>query len=330
MERIFISWIPSSTRSQLLANEFNAKAFYVKYLAKKNLFHTFARYFIAMFHTVFILYKTKPKFVFVMNLPVFLPMVVYLYTRINTDAHYIIDSHSTMFNRTIWKKFIPVMKIVYRKSFLNIAHTDYDAKTFESWGVKTAVMYNDFCSYASYEKAQLHTDNNIVVIASYSPDEPIHEIILAAEELQNIHFYITGSAESAKRFGIGKVPKNVTLTGFLPVEEFIGLLKSADAALILVNTDNTMQAGAWEALSCETPIIITDWPLLKTAFPMGAVYVKNSKTGIQDGVTRLFKNKNQLKDEIIRLKGEKIELHEKEVYEIENILNSSFPSRKSG
>jgi glycosyltransferase involved in cell wall biosynthesis len=76
------------------------------------------------------------------------------------------------------------------------------------------------------------------------------------------------------------MPPNVTLTGFLPTAAYGGLLSSADAVLALTTRDHTMLRGAYEAVYQGTPVIVSDWPLLREAFPAGAVHVDNTAAAI--------------------------------------------------
>jgi glycosyltransferase involved in cell wall biosynthesis len=257
-----------------------------------------------------------------MNQPVFLPIIVYCYAKL-TQSHYVLDSHSGLFNKRVWRTFIPIMKRIYKCASLNIAHNDHDAEKYRAWGVKTAVLGTEVYPYEGYAKGHLETKNNIVVIGSFAKDEPTAEILAAAAELGNVHFYFTGSKQTAeKRIGTKGIPSNVTLTGFLPREEFIGLVKAADVALVLVTTGNTMQMGAWEAMSCGTPLILSDWELLRSTFPKGAVFVQNTKEGIQEGIAVFLENQKKLKNEIVQLKMEKQPLWDREISRIQAILKS--------
>jgi hypothetical protein len=120
------------------------------------------------------------------------------------------------------------------------------------------------------------------------------------------------------------LPRNVTLTGFLPREQFIGLVKAADAALALVTTDNTMQMAAWEATSCDTPLILSDWALLRSTFPKGAVFVRNQRESIEEGIRRFFRNREELQADIRQLKIEKRRLWDGEVRAIEAVLKAQL------
>jgi glycosyltransferase involved in cell wall biosynthesis len=322
MERVFMTWVSFSSRSQLLSHAFNARPYYINYLTKKTFGRTLMRYFLAAFHTLFTLCRSKPRFIFLMNQPVFLPMIVFCYSKI-TKSHYVLDSHSGLFNKRVWRTFIPIMKQIYKGCSLNIAHNDHDAETYRTWGARTAVLGTEVYPYESYEKTCLETVNNVVVIGKFAVDEPVEEIVSAAIAFDNVHFYFTGPMERAsKRIDIRKLPKNITLTGFLPREEFIGLVKAADVALVLVTTENTMQMGAWEAMSCETPVILSDWELLRLTFPKGVIFVRNTKQSIHEGISRFFTDKEALTKDIIQLKAEKRRLWDNEISMIDDILKS--------
>ena len=332
MNRIFISWTAPASRTDLLVDTFKAESYHVSYFLKNDLLYKLIRYVFATFETIYLLFNKKPKIVFLINQPVFLPMVVYICSRLR-KFHYVIDSHSGLFNKRIWSFFIPIMKIIYRHSCLNIAHNNHDADIYKSWGVKTMVLGTEFYSDINSKNVDLATTKNIVVIGIFAPDEPIPEILQAAPDLPDVNFYITGPIDNAKKRGIIKWPKNVTLTDFLPRENFLGLVKSSDAAMILVETDNTMQRGAWEAMACGTPLIISDWEILRDTFPRGAIYVDNSKSSIIDGVRAFFDNIEQLKMEIINLRDEKGSLWNSEVdnvmYFIDSLELSSVKNKRS-
>ena len=320
MERIFLTWSPFASRSDLLAGSFNAKSYRISYLSKKTLLHTVLRYCAASFHTLYILLSEKPKIVFLINQPVFLPIVVCIYCRIRR-SHYILDSHSGLLNKRVWRTFVPLMKIIYRGCSLNIAHNEHDAQIYRSWGAKTAILGTEYYSHSDFKKLKLNTERNVVVIAVFGADEPIQEVLAAAAELSDVSFYITGPIQNARKLGITNHPPNVTLTGFLPRDEFVGLIMAADAAMVLVTTDNTMQMGAWEALSCQTPLIISNWPILRNTFPKGAIFVDNSKSGITNGVRAFFRNKDQLKREIVQLREEKLSVWKGEVDRVRNFID---------
>src|SRR5262245_42665847 len=95
--RIFLNWVKYSSRSETIARALNAELFYIPYLQKKGILYAFLRYACALFHSLIFLARTRPKVVFVMNQPVFLPMLVYLMSLV-LRFQYVVDSHSGLFN----------------------------------------------------------------------------------------------------------------------------------------------------------------------------------------------------------------------------------------
>ena len=78
-----------------------------------------------------------------------------------------------------------------------------------------------------------------------------------------------------------------TLTGFLSDGAYGSLLHDADAVMTLTTRDHTMLRGAWEAVYQGTPVIVSDWPMLRDAFDEGAVHVDNTPEGIVQGILEI-------------------------------------------
>jgi hypothetical protein len=74
-----------------------------------------------------------------------------------------------------------------------------------------------------------------------------------------------------------------------------------------------MQMGAWEAMSCDTPLILSKSRLLRTTFPKGAVFVSNTPEGIANGIIEFFANKDRLTKDISSLKQEKRRIWNSEI-----------------
>jgi glycosyltransferase involved in cell wall biosynthesis len=51
--------------------------------------------------------------------------------------------------------------------------------------------------------------------------------------------------------------------------------------------DHTMLRGAWEATYQGTPVVVSDWPVLRQAFDEGAVHVDNTGAGIARGIRKI-------------------------------------------
>jgi glycosyltransferase involved in cell wall biosynthesis len=158
----------------------------------------------------------------------------------------------------------------------------------EEWGGRSVVISDVPIDHHKSYKVLSLPDPSIVVVASYMFDEPIEEIVEAARNLPEVNFLMTGDQRRLHRKIRESLPDNVMLTGFVSRDEYFSYLSSARAVMALTTRDNTMQMGAYEALSLEQPIITSDWNILRESFGDGAVYVDNTVQGIVTGVEQLL------------------------------------------
>jgi glycosyltransferase involved in cell wall biosynthesis len=145
----------------------------------------------------------------------------------------------------------------------------------------------------------------VVVICSFSPDEPISEVLQASKMLPEIEFYITGDYTRALERPDKKITPNVILTGYLNRNDYAALLRSADTIIALTKRDNTMLSGANEAFALSKPLITTGWPSLRNYFGTAAVYVSNHHTPeeIAEAVNEVGNKKTDLVKESKQLKN---------------------------
>jgi hypothetical protein len=61
--------------------------------------------------------------------------------------------------------------------------------------------------------------------------------------------------------------------------------------------------GGFEAVSLGTPLITSDWPILRDYFSLGTVHVPNTVEGICKGVRRAQSEHNALQRDILRLRA---------------------------
>ena len=69
----------------------------------------------------------------------------------------------------------------------------------------------------------------------------------------------------------------------------------------LTTRDNTLLMGGFETVSLGTPLITSDWPVLKEYFPLGTVHIPNTVDGLCEGVHLVMKNQANLKQEMIQM-----------------------------
>ena len=139
----------------------------------------------------------------------------------------------------------------------------------------------------------------------------------AAQQLPEIHFYITGKLNSkAAPFLDNCTAENIHFTDFIPDDEYHGLLVKSDLIAVLTTRDHTMQRGAYEAIYLGKPVLTSDWNLLRSNFPKGAVFVDNSSSGIIHGLKTAINDLPNLTKDARDLKGWKLSNWERRKNEI--------------
>ena len=71
---------------------------------------------------------------------------------------------------------------------------------------------------------------------------------------------------------------NIILTGYLPDDEYIALLKSADVIIVLTSQDHTLTCGSYESIVLGKPMVLTDTEAIKNHFNKGS---EQSKSQLQ-------------------------------------------------
>jgi glycosyltransferase involved in cell wall biosynthesis len=268
-----------------------------------------------------VLIKYKPSIIFVSVPPIFAALVVYAYNLIY-KAEFIIDSHTGALDG-MWKNFIFLHKFLSKRALTTIVTNEHLAEIFTGWDTNTLVLGDIVMSFPKITKINLSKKFNLVNINTFSSDEPLEKILEAASKLPQVEFYITGNLMHDYQGLHKKYPhKNVTFTDFLPDYEYLQLVKSADAAMIFTKMNYTMQRGAYEAMSLGTPIIISNWPILRETFYKGAIYVENEEESIRKGILAMVKNKRTLDDKILELKKERIKIFNAKIDSLRTLISS--------
>jgi len=77
-----------------------------------------------------------------------------------------------------------------------------------------------------------------------------------------------------------------------------------DTVIDLTDRDHTLLLGAFEAVSLGTPLIVSDWPILREYFSHGAVHVANTADAICEGIQQAQREHATLRKEIALLRDE--------------------------
>lgn len=297
-----VAWAPYSRMSDTFARELRGKLFCIHYLRFQSPLHAPFKYVLQALRTLQVLMRERPTAVHVQTPPFVCGLVVLLYCRL-VGARYVLHYHSAAF-ASIWGWALPVQRFLARHAATNIVTNEHWAAVVRGWGGHSLVMVDPFLDLPEGVSFPVRPGFNLAFVSTFAPDEPTAAVLQAATLLPEVNFYITGNLQKLRAELRAQAPPNVIFTGFLdPYREYPGLLRAADAIMVLTTRDHTLQLGGCEAIAVGKPLITSDWPYLRQVFAGGAVYVADSAESIREGILALRQHYEELQRETLALRA---------------------------
>ncbi len=307
MNASFVTWYPSCRRSDTIAAELGGRSHLIHYLRFKQPIYAPAKYVLQTIATFRRLFKDRPELVLVASPPVFAVMAVWTYGKL-TGTPYIIDAHTGVFDDRRWRWANRLSKKFSRKSVLTIVTNEHLRREVEGWGATALVIGDVPVAFPDGPQMSLPEGHNVVVVNTFSQDEPLNEILSAARLLPSVNFHVTGNLSHSRIAITAEAPANVRFTGWISDADYAGLLRAADVVLCLTTHDHTMQRGAYEAMALDKPLITSNWGLLRATFNHGTLHVDNSPSAIAEAVQSALSEQSRLSTEMAQLREERREI----------------------
>ena len=287
-KRIWIVW-ETQRRSIQLSKALNCKLFIIE-------LNGIFRYPVSILKSLYIFFIERPTIIFVQNPSMILAALACLYCRL-LNIPLVVDRHTTfLLDKPIlntWKRliFIFLHKFTIKKANITIVTNDHLAELVKQSMGNPFILPDPLPIMFPTHKKTLKGNMTILVPSSFRHDEPIDQIIQANKLLakENMFFYITGNYRKYSKNLISEAPPNVIVTGFLPDQEYVDLLYSVDAVMVLTKATSCMLCGCYEAISAEKPLITSLKPVLKNYF-YDAIFVDNSTASIVQACLEMAKN----------------------------------------
>ncbi|HEX6654705.1 MAG TPA: glycosyltransferase family 4 protein [Candidatus Limnocylindria bacterium] len=270
--------------------------------------------------TAWLLARRRPTLVLVQSPPSFAAWVAAGYTLLRR-ARFAIDAHSDAFERSVWTRPAGVTRFVARRAAVTIVTNEHWAHIVRGWGGRALVIRSLPTPHPAGDPPPMSGATNVAVVNTWASDEPLDAVLEAAASLPEIQFHVTGRGDRVARLA-QPIPSNVHFTGFLDEPAYHGLLSASDAVICLTTRNHTMQNGASEAMSHGTPVITSDWPLLRDYFDEGTVHVDNTAPGIAAGVRALLADPQAARAGMARLRQRRREEWEAARAELVEILEA--------
>lgn len=289
-----------------------AEAFGADYVALLHPGKRYVRYPLLSLRTIRHIYKFRPQLVFCQNPSIVLTALLCV-LKPWFKFWLVVDRHSNFKFSTrasfnpIWVTFHFLSDFTLKIANLTIVTNSFLKEYIEERGGKAFVLQDKIPNLAKSKKVSLKGSVNFVFISTFSPDEPITEIVEAARGInKNFHVYITGKYKNYKNIGhlLATLPENVTLTGFLPEIEYQELLSSSDVIIVITDQEYTLTCGAYEAVSLEKPMILGNTQTIKEYFYKGAVYVDPTRKAVIAGIDAMLNQLHTQKSNVTELKNE--------------------------
>lgn len=302
----YISWAESCSRSDHTARELNGVSHmvYLGRLGSRPSTIIF-KYVGQAVRTLRILRRERPDAVFVMTPPLFAAFPAFWYAR-RGRAKVVLDAHSAAFLHPRWRHFQWLQAALCRRAATTLVHNDRIARFVETAGGHATLVPDVPITFSEVERFERPSEFTIAVVCSFNDDEPVEAIFAAAAMVPDVRFFITGNPKYLRQDLRSTLPQNVTLTGFVSTARYGGMLQGVDAVMALTTRDHTMLRGAYEAIYQGTPVIVSDWPILRKAFDDGAVHVCNDAEGIAEGIRTMQRDLSAYRAGADRLRQRKL------------------------
>lgn len=305
-KRVWVAW-ETHRRSIELAKSFNCD---LKIIDLKGFF----RYPLSLFQTIIFYFKEKPDVIFVQNPSMVLAFVSCVYSKI-FNIRIIVDRHSNFLlsSKKRTKIYVYVFNflstLTIKLADLTIVTNKYIGAIVKNNGGRFMILPDKIPLLNQINKINFKHKINLLMVASYAADEPIHDVFSAMNQINenSIALHITGNFKKLDP-KIQKVkPDNVYFTGFLDNQTYIDMLYSVDAVLVLTTNDFCMLCGCYEVIAAKNALITSKKNVLIDYFT-GSMFVNNSPTAIKEGIleviTHLFEYKKKSATLNIKLKRE--------------------------
>jgi glycosyltransferase involved in cell wall biosynthesis len=255
--------------------------------------------------TVAILLRVQPSLLFVQNPSVQLAALA-SFLKPLLGYKLVVDRHSNFdFANTSRGLFNRLSNYGLRKADLTIVTNEAVQRIVEEKGGRAIILQDLLPTLNAKKGPSREGPLRIVYVCSFSADEPVQEVLEAAALLdRNVHVYVTGRVPAAFQARAQRAPSTITFTGFLPEDDYLDLLGSADVVMALTKREHTLLCGAYEGVSLRKPLVLSDQGALRSYFARGVVHTENTPKAIAAAIRSAVENRERLAAELSALAPE--------------------------
>ncbi len=317
VEKMWLTW-HYQARTRNIAQSLNVPVY--EYFRNDNLL---SRHLLSSLWTIKILLTKRPdKILIQYSFMLLLIIAIYKILRFN-KVILIVDCHTKALRRkargVLNYIFWPVKKFSFKSADLTIISNlglIPDIKKLH----KNFIILADKIPVNKIELVKPYPFKYCVYISSFSIDEPFDEILEVSKIIkENIKIFWTGNYPQKVNNIKSKYP-NIEFTGYISFDEYYNLIGNADCLLALTTEEDCLQSGAYEAVSFEIPLVISDTKALRNFFQDVAIYTDHSPKNIADAIPKAIENSSVSIISMKELKKIRSEEFISELHKIYNLL----------
>ena len=251
-----------------------------------------------IFKTIQVIVRNRPRVLIIQSPSIFLNFLAvclkwFFRFKLVVDAHNAgVYSCEPITDRIEW-----VYPFMQRRADLTLVTNEALAGIVRMNGGEPGILIDPIPDFGN-RPACVDRDQIVTFVCTFAPDEPFLEVFKAAGILPpEVKVKVTGNVEANLHLIPENLPPNLGFTGFVPEEEYVGLLASSLVVIDLTIFDDCLVCGGYEAIALGTPLVVSDTPVNRETFGRGALFCNNSAESIAETVLQALQNNDHLRKE---------------------------------
>lgn len=281
----FVAWGAVAGRSAELAEALGGEAFCLFPPGPRRP-PVLARWALSAVATAAQVLRRRPDVVLVTNPPLPAALVAWAAGRL-VGARVALDSHPGGFGAQgdrVAARLQPLHRWLVRRVDCSIVAAPEWRERVEGWGGRALVVHEAPGDWRP-TPVRRHQRLQVLYVGRFAPDEPWGAVIEAAAACPGYDVHVTGDPARAG-LDPDRIPPNVRLVGFLDPGAYGDAVRSADVVVSLTTEPGSVMRAACEAVWAERPLVVTDWPAGRDAFPH-AVHTANDAAAVAGALRRV-------------------------------------------
>ncbi len=246
------------------------------------------RYVVQALKTALYVFRTKPRVVIYQD-PPFVTGAWLIFLRCGLGFDICASAHSGPFNDPRWTRFKAFSRWVFSRCNGMFVHNELMLDWARSYGVPTTLLrYPGFALASDIALEPVIPSDHVLVPLSYRFDEPVRELLIAAQSVPHISLLLTGQAP---KWAIKAAPANCEFIGWVDRSRYEYLLATSRGVVALTSMEHTAQMAAFEAVEHGVPVLTSGTKTLRQFHRAGAIFVSDHEpASLAHGLEALWRD----------------------------------------